>query len=88
MGKAVDEFVDRSDVVSDLAKEYLNGDKSIIDDIRHAVKDSGLDAASLKDMTIGALLGQLVTGSKGEDVEKLRKLQRQAKALGIDDVRL
>ena len=88
MGKAVDEFVDRSDVVSDLAKEYLNGNKSIIDDIRSAVKDSGLDAASLKDMTIGALLGRLTTGTSGDDLEKLRKLQRQAKALGIDDVRL
>ena len=81
MGKAVDEFVDRSDVVSDLAKDRTSTATSSIVDRPSvgAVKDSGLDAASLKDMTIGALLGQLVAGTKsGDDLEKLRKLQRQA----------
>jgi uncharacterized membrane protein YqiK len=90
MGKGIDELIGRSDVISGLAKEYLNGDKNIIKEIRQTLKDSGVDGGTLKDITIGALLAKLATdaGAGGDDLEKLEKLQRQAKALGIDDVRL
>ena len=88
MGKAVDEFIDKSDVMSELAGTYLNGDKNIIQEIRQALKDSGIDGGTLRDVTIGALLTKIATDARGDDVEKLRKLQRQAKALGLDDVRL
>jgi uncharacterized membrane protein YqiK len=90
MGKGIDELIDKSDVISGLAKDYMNGDKNIIKEIRQALKDSGVDGGTLKDVTIGALLGKLASDSStgGDDLEKLKKLQRQAKALGIDDVRL
>jgi len=88
MGKGIDELVDKSDIVSGLAKEYMNGNKNIIQEIRQAMKDSGIDGGTLKDITIGALLSKLATDTGGDDLEKLRKLQRQAKALGLDDVRL
>ena len=92
MGKGIDELVEKSDVISGLAKGFMNGDKNIIQEIREAIAESGLDGGTLKDITIGALLAKLATetdtGMGADDMEKLRKLQRQAKALGIDDVRL
>ena len=92
MGKGIDELVEKSDVISGLAKDFLNGDKNIIQEIRQAMKESGIDGGTLKDITIGALLAKLAaetdTGTGADDREKLKKLQRQAKALGIDDVRL
>lgn len=89
MGKGIDELINKSDVISGLAKDYMNGDKNIIKEIRQTLKDSGVDGGTLKDITIGALLAKLATDTgTGDDLEKLRKLQRQAKALGIDDVRL
>ncbi len=90
MGKGIDELIDKSDVISGLAKDYMNGDKNIIKEIRQTLKESGVDGGTLKDITIGALLAKLATdtGTGGDDLEKLKKLQRQAKALGIDDVRL
>ena len=92
MGKGIDELVEKSDVISGLAKDFLNGDKNIIQEIRQAMKESGIDGGTLKDITIGALLTKLAaetdTGKGADDREKLKKLQRQAKALGIDDVRL
>ncbi len=88
MGKGIDELVEQSDVISGLAKEYFNGDKNIIKEIRQMLKDSGIDGGALKDITIGALLTKIATDASGDDSEKLKKLRRQAKALGIDDVRL
>ena len=88
MGKGIDELVEQSDVISGLAKEYFNGDKNIIKKIRQMLKDSGIDGGALKDITIGALLTKIATDASGDDSEKLKKLRRQAKALGIDDVRL
>ena len=88
MGKGIDEIVEQSDVISGLAKDYFNGDKNIIKEIRQMMKDSGIDGGTLKDITIGALLTKIATDVGGDDREKLKKLQRQAKALGIDDVRL
>ena len=88
MGKGIDELVEQSDVISGLAKDYFNGDKNIIKEIRQMLKDSGIDGGALKDITIGALLTKIATDASGDDSEKLKKLRRQAKALGIDDVRL
>ena len=88
MGKGIDALVEQSDVISGLAKDYFNGDKNIIKEIRQMLKDSGIDGGTLKDVTIGALLTKIATDASGDDSEKLKKLQRQAKALGIDDVRL
>ncbi|TDI48138.1 MAG: flotillin family protein [Acidobacteria bacterium] len=88
MGKGIDALVEHSDVISGLAKDYFNGDKNIIKEIRQMMKDSGIDGGTLKDITIGALLTKIATDASGDDSEKLKKLQRQAKALGIDDIRL
>jgi len=88
MGKAVDELVEKSDVVSGLANDYLSGDKNIMEEIHQLMASAGLKGSSVKDITIGALLGRLVGDAKGEHVERAKRLQKQAKVLGIDDVRL
>lgn len=88
MGKAVDGFIDGSSTASTLAKGYLNGDRSVVEEIKSALAAAGIDGQGFKDMTIGALLAKISTSSTGDDLEKLKKLERQARALGIDDVRL
>ena len=88
MGKAVDELVDKSDVVSGVVNDLVNGDKNIVEQIRELLASAGVDGGTIKDVTIGALLGRLVSSSRGDDLEKIKKLQKQAKVLGIDDVRL
>jgi hypothetical protein len=84
----VDEFLDRSDVASALTKDFLNGNKNIIQQIKQALQDSGIDGGTVRDVTIGALLAKLTGSSSGAHLEKLEKLQRQARALGLEDVRL
>jgi uncharacterized membrane protein YqiK len=88
MGKGIDEFVEQSDFMSALARDMLNGNKNVVDQIRDLVAKAGIDGGSIRDITIGALLAKLASGTGGDDLEKLKKLQRQAKALGLDDVRL
>lgn len=88
MGKGVDELVGNSDVLSSLAKDYINGDKNVVNEIRRALTSAGVDGDTLKDVTIGALLAKLIGKSTGDDLDKIKKLQQHAKTLGLDDVRL
>ncbi len=88
MGKAVDEFVGKSDTVSRLLSSYLNGDKDFMSDVKKAVSAAGITGDGLKDITIGALLGNLMSKTSGDDLAKLKKLERQARALGMEDVEL
>ncbi len=88
MGKGIDELVSKSDVVSSLSKDFLNGDKNVVNEIRNALTEAGISGSTLKDVTIGALLGKLIGKSTGDDLEKIKTLEKHAKALGIDDVRL
>ncbi len=84
MGKAVDGFVDRSDRVQALLRDYLEGKQSLPADLKQAL--SGLGADDLKDLTLGALLGRMVAQG-GERQPALKKLLSTVKSMGLDDVK-
>jgi hypothetical protein len=84
MGKAVDGFVGRSDKVQAVLQDYLQGQKSLPEDIKAAL--SGVSGDDVQSLTLGALLGRMIARGGGTQ-GALKKLLDTAKSMGVDDVR-
>ncbi|NED97518.1 flotillin family protein [Phytoactinopolyspora alkaliphila] len=82
LGKGVDGFVGNSEVVSTLAKPWLNGSSSFVDDITGLL--GSFDTEDLKNLTVSALLMQLI-GKGGPNTAKLQGLLDTARSLGFAD---
>ncbi|MCW8132595.1 MAG: flotillin family protein [Planctomycetota bacterium] len=81
-GKALDAFVDRSKVVQKLGKDYLNGDASLMQDIKEILTKANIGTEDLKNLSTSALLAKLAAGDDDGGMEKvLRKLLGRAKGL-------
>jgi hypothetical protein len=82
MGKSVDGFVQHSDVAQALAKPWLNGDSSFVDDMSRLL--GKLNTADVQNLTLSAfLLQQMKAG--GADADKLRDLLEAARRMGLAD---
>jgi uncharacterized membrane protein YqiK len=82
MGKAVDGFVDHSDVARSLTKPWLDGTASFPDDLARVL--GSVNAGDLRDLTISAVLLKLIHGG-GPESDKLRELLTTAQRLGVAD---
>ncbi|WP_219462945.1 flotillin family protein [Nonomuraea rhizosphaerae] len=77
-GKAVDGFMEHSDVANALATPYLNGSASLVEDLGKLV--GGVSTEDLKNLTVSALLMRLIqdggpkSGALGELLETARRL--------------
>ncbi|WP_232663153.1 flotillin family protein [Pseudonocardia sp. TRM90224] len=83
LGKAVDGFVDNSQVAQALAAPWLNGSASFTDDITRVL--GSLDTEDVKNMTLSAALLQMIK-SGGPNIGALRHLLDTAKKQGIADL--
>ncbi|GAA0361248.1 flotillin family protein [Actinoallomurus spadix] len=82
LGKGVDGFVEHSDVAQRLAGPWLNGSRSLPDDLAHLIGSIKTD--DVKNLTLSALLMQRIkTG--GSEGEKARELLDHAERLGVAD---
>jgi hypothetical protein len=71
-GKALDAFVDRSQVVQTLGHDYLEGDASLVKDLKEVFTKGGLGTEDLKNVSIAAVLGKVFTAAqKDEGTKKL-----------------
>ncbi|MFW5828633.1 MAG: hypothetical protein ACOCXA_00080 [Planctomycetota bacterium] len=81
-GKSIDAAVQRSETVQTLGAEYLQGDKSLPEDLKAVLTEGRFDATSLKDLMSAGVLARLL---KNEDPDKVRALAEKAKELGFGD---
>lgn len=82
LGQALDGVVHNSDTARTLMSGYLEGDKSLTDDIKEVL--SSVDSESIKNLSVSAALhkvmGQLGDGQRG----KVQTLLARAKELGLE----
>ncbi|WP_326636419.1 flotillin family protein [Streptosporangium sp. NBC_01755] len=77
MGKAVDGFLEHSDVAQSLAGPYLNGSASIPADLGRVL--GSIDTADVRNLSLSALLVKLIKDG-GPDADRLRGLLSEAHA--------
>jgi uncharacterized membrane protein YqiK len=88
MGKSVDGFIDRSDTMQTVLKDHLNGNASLIQDIKDVLSRPALSSGDVQSLTISALLARLIAQSDGEGRKDLNKLLEAARELGVDDLKV
>ena len=85
-GKQVDRMVDNSEVLSDLRSALVaGGPEATRDQIRRFVGQFGLSSEDLKNLSISALMVQLIGQAPGEQKGLLQTLADAVKGLGIGD---
>ncbi|WP_433374076.1 SPFH domain-containing protein [Streptosporangium sp. CA-115845] len=77
MGKAVDGFMEHSDVAQSLAGPYLNGSASLPADLGRIL--GSIDTADVRNLSLSALLVKLIKDG-GPDADRLRGLLSEAQA--------
>ncbi|MEU0483407.1 flotillin family protein [Streptosporangium sp. NPDC006013] len=77
MGKAVDGFMEHSDVARTLAEPYLNGSESLPADLSRVL--GSIDTADVRNLSLSALLVKLIKDG-GPDADRLRGLLSEAQA--------
>lgn len=77
-GKSIDATVDNSEVLQAVGKDYLDGTRSLPEDLKDAA--AGLGSQGLANLSIAALLTKL---AHGKDPEKIKVLMAKARELGL-----
>ena len=77
-GKAIDATVANSKVIQQLGREYLEGDRSLPDDLKGVLSSFGSN--DLKNLSIATVLQKLMAG---KDPAKVSALLKQAAMLGL-----
>ncbi|GAB3234512.1 hypothetical protein GCM10027447_31690 [Glycomyces halotolerans] len=80
-GKAVDGFMEHSDVASSLAASWTNGNSSFAEDLKSVLATVGTE--DVKNLTVSAALAKLM--QSGGDHDMLGGLLAKAKELGVAD---
>ncbi len=83
MGKAVDGFVENSDVARTLAGPYLDGSASLPADLGRAL--GSIDTADVRNLSLSALLMKMIKEG-GPDADRLRGLLGEAQAATTTEV--
>ncbi len=78
LGKGIDATVASSEVIQHLGREYLEGGRSLPDDLKGAL--AGLGSNDLKNLSLTAVLQRML---HGKDPAKVGALMKQAQALGL-----
>ena len=86
VGQSIDGVIDQSEAVRAVLGEYLNGNKSLPQDVKEVLSRPAISSEAVQNLTISALLGRLMTGADEASTKKLRSLVQSAKELGIDDL--
>ncbi|MBK1856373.1 hypothetical protein JO972_15485 [Verrucomicrobiaceae bacterium 5K15] len=71
-GKVVDRTVNNSRVLDDVKETFFNGDPEYYkEQIASWIDQYGIETEDIKNLSVGALLGNLITKANGEDRSKL-----------------
>lgn len=87
-GKVVDRTVGNSEVLEDVKDTFFNGDPEYFkSQMATWLTDYGVKTEDLKNLSVSALLGQLVGKAKGEDRSRLLGLLGAADRFGLGDAK-
>jgi hypothetical protein len=85
LGNSIDGVVGSSEVVQNVLGDRLGGNGPLlIEDIKDMVRSAAGSSDSIKNLTIAAVLGQLLVGADEGKRGALQALLDKARALGID----
>ena len=87
-GKVVDRMVDNSRVVGDVKETFFNGDPEYFkSQLSGWIQDFGIETEDLKNLSVSALLGKLVTDAKGDQRTKMIGMLGAAERFGLSDAK-
>jgi len=89
-GKAIDRFVNNSEVASDVKNTFFNGNPEYFrDKVQHLVSEFNLSTDDVKDLSIAALIAKMI-GMAGSDQSRsqLSWLDQMASSLGMSEERV
>lgn len=84
LGQALDGAVHNSETAGTLMKGYLNGEKSLTDDIKDVLSRPAIDSQSVKNLSVSAALHKVMGELDGGQRSKVQSLLAQAKKLGLE----
>ena len=82
-GHAIDATIDSSEALKTALGGYLDGSKSLPDDVKEILTNSALSADDVQKLSVSGLLAKLLLTAGPEEREKLRTLVDRAKELGL-----
>lgn len=85
-GKAVDRTVDNSRVLGDVKETFFNGDPEYYkEQIASWIDQYGIETEDIKNLSVGALLGNLITKADGDNRSKLLSFLNAAERFNLKD---
>lgn len=85
-GKSVDRMVENSRVIGDVKETFFNGDPEYFkSQFAGWIEDFGVGTEDLKNLSISALLGKLITEAKGEKRSQMIGMLGAAERFGLAD---
>jgi uncharacterized membrane protein YqiK len=74
VGKSIDAVADKSKIVSKAIEGHMNGDESIVGDIKEIVSGIGAGSGSLQNLTVSAFLSHVMKNGTVEEQDLVKKL--------------
>lgn len=85
LGKSIDGVVEHSSTVKSLAGDYLSGKASLPADLKDVLSRPALNAESLQQLSVAAVLAKIAGQSDATAKRKIEKIIDQLKTLGLDE---
>ncbi len=84
LGNAIDGVVEHSEVVRGVLGDRLDGNGKLLQDVKDVIGAAGVSSDALKNLTVSAVLGSLMTKADDQTRTKLQSLLDKARQLGLD----
>jgi hypothetical protein len=82
-GQALDGIVHNSETTSKLAAGYLNGERSLPEDLKDILSDPAIDSETLKNLSVSGALTKMMARMDDGSKSKVQSLLSEAKKLGL-----
>lgn len=83
-GRSIDAFMDNSDTAKALVGDYLDGSKSLPEDLKDILSNPSMSTDDIQKLSVSALIGKLATNADSGQKRKLKELAKKAQELGLD----
>lgn len=87
LGHSIDGVVDSSSTVRSILGDRLNGDGDLIDDLKELLANTAGSSDSIKDLSVAAMLGSVMTDADAGTKPKIKALLDKARELGVGAIK-
>lgn len=84
MGKSMDGFISKSNTAKTVLKSHLNGDQSLVNDIKDVLANPKVSTGDIQKLTVSTFLAKMMANGDSDTKEKIEALVAKARELGID----